>query len=83
MGQTPSAAERAAKRRLWPVRLFKLGAEPPDDLSAMTTPEERLAMMWPLALEAWTLAGLPLPGYARAETPVSLRRLSPPGEVVR
>ena len=75
MSRTPEAtALRAAARRTWPVRKFRLGAEPPDDLSAFTTPEERLAMMWPLALEAWELAGRPLPTYSRGEAPV--RRLA-------
>ncbi len=64
------AAARALARRSWPVRTFRLGAEPGDDLSAFTTPEERLAMMWPLALEAWELTGRPVPAYAREETPV-------------
>jgi hypothetical protein len=57
--------------------VYRLGAEPGDDLSGTTTAEERLAMMWPLALEAWTLAGLSVPGYARHETPVA-RRPWPP-----
>ena len=35
-------------------------------------------MMWPLALEAWELAGRSLPAYTRAETPVHLRPLRPP-----
>jgi hypothetical protein len=63
-------AARAAARRSWPVRKFQLGGEPPDDLSAFTTPEERLAMMWPLALEAWELTGRPVPTYTRNEAPV-------------
>jgi DMSO/TMAO reductase YedYZ molybdopterin-dependent catalytic subunit len=54
------------------VRLVRLGDEGGADLSASTTPEERLAMMWPLALEAWTLTGRPLPDYSRGETPVRL-----------
>ena len=57
------------------MRVYRLGAEPPDDLSATSTPEERLAAMWPLALEAFSLAGRPLPDYARTEAPVTLRRL--------
>lgn len=61
---------RATARRSWPVRLFRLGDEPSDDLSPVTTPEERVAMMWPLALEAWALAGRSVPTYARSETPV-------------
>ena len=64
------SAERAATRRSWPVRRFQFGAEPSDDLSAFTSPEERLAMMWPLALEAWELAGRLLPTYARSDAPV-------------
>jgi hypothetical protein len=57
------------------VRVFRLGSEPPDDLGATSTPEERLAMMWPLALEAFALTGRPFPVYRRAEAPVALRRL--------
>ena len=49
------------------MRLFRLGTEPGDDLTTTTTVGERLAMMWPLALDAWTLAGLPLAFLGRAE----------------
>jgi hypothetical protein len=62
-------------RSSWPVRVFSLGAEPGDDLSATTTAEERLAMVEVLSHEAFALAGLPEPGYARGETPISRRRL--------
>ena len=32
-------------------------------------------MMWPLAIEAWSLTGKPIPDYARNETPIlRLRR---------
>jgi len=57
-------------RSAWPVRKYRLGQEPSDDLSGTTTAEARLAMMWPLALEAWTLTGRPLPDYARCDTPM-------------
>jgi hypothetical protein len=57
------------------VGRYRLGNEPPDDLGATSTPEERLAMMWPLAVEAFSLTGQPLPAYARAEAPVARRRL--------
>jgi hypothetical protein len=67
--------ERAAARRTWPVRTFPLGAEPSEDLSRTSTAAERLAMMWPLALEAWSLTGRPLPEYRRSEAPV--RRIPP------
>jgi len=58
-------------RSSWPVRIHPLRDEPGDDLSLTTTAEERLAMMWPLALEAWTLSGAPLPTYTRSETPIA------------
>lgn len=61
-------------RSEWPVRKYRLGAEPGDDLSDSTTVEQRLAMMWPLALEAWSLTGAPMPDYERAHTPVTIRR---------
>lgn len=67
----PATPDRAS----WPVCKYRLGEEPNDDLSGLTTPEERLAMMWPLALEAWTLAGRPMPIITRAELPV--RRIPP------
>jgi hypothetical protein len=73
--QEDSVSLAATGRGSWPVRSFRLGTEPPDDLSATSTAEERLAMMWSLAIEAFSLAGRPLPGYRRAETPVALRRL--------
>ena len=49
------------------ARAFPIGSDPADDLVARTTPAERLAMVWPLTLEAWSLAGLPLPDYPREE----------------
>ena len=61
---------QAASRREWPIRKYRLGEEPSDDLSESTTPAQRLEMMWPLALEAWSLTGKPLPDYARDEAPV-------------
>lgn len=60
------------------MRSFRLGEEPGDDLSDTTTAAERLAMMWPLAVEAWTLSGRPLPDYDRRSL---TGRLYLPGEV--
>jgi hypothetical protein len=64
---------RAAARGNWPVRVYRLGEEPEDDLGG-TTPEQRLAMIWELSLDAWTLSGRPFPEYSRAETPVRVIR---------
>lgn len=68
---------RAAARGHWPIRIYRLGEEPSEDLSATTTPKERLAMVEELTREAWELAGLPWPTYRRSEIPVRWFR---PGE---
>lgn len=73
-----SAEQRRAKRAQWPVARFRLGDEPSDDLSSVTTPVERIAMMWPLAESAWRLAGRPLPTYDRRNIPARLFRPGTP-----
>jgi hypothetical protein len=70
-----AGAARREKRKSWPVRVFRLGEEPDDDLSQATSAEARLDMMWPLALEAWSLTGRALPDYPREKIPI--RRLPP------
>lgn len=64
-------------RSEWPIRRYRLGAEPRDDLTGSTTAEERLRMMWPMACEGWTLAGRSIPSYRRGQVPSRLYR---PGE---
>jgi hypothetical protein len=70
-----SRSERQARearrlaRQSWPIRRYALGDEPPDDLRQITTPGQRLAMVWPLTLLSWRLAGRELPAYERRETP--------------
>ncbi|MGI8519088.1 MAG: hypothetical protein ACR2MC_00505 [Actinomycetota bacterium] len=56
-------------RRAWPVRVYRLGDEPGDDLSAVSTPEERLAMVAELSRRMWELTGRPVPSYSRAAMP--------------
>ena len=70
----PDARARARARANWPVHRARLGQEPDDDLVRRTTPMERVLMMWPLARDAWILAGKPIPTYRREETPVRLIR---------
>jgi hypothetical protein len=70
------AEARRKAREKWPVVVLHLN-EDSDDISDVTTPAERIAMMWPLALEAWRLAGRPIPDYDRAHTPCRVFR---PGE---
>ena len=70
-----SAAEaRRAARARWPGRKFRLEDAPGPDLSATTTAQQRLAMMWPLACEAWSLAGRAIPDYPRERMPVRVIR---------
>ena len=69
---------RAEARRSWPVRKYRLGEEPSEDLSASTTAAERIGMMWRLAQDAWAMAGRPIPDYPREKTPISVRRLHDP-----
>jgi hypothetical protein len=69
---------RRAQRARWPIVRHRLGEEPIDDLSATTTPAERVAMMWPLALRAWEVAGRPLPNYDRQSLPARLFRAGAP-----
>jgi len=79
-----SAAEEARRtaRAHWPARVFRLEEAPGPDLSATTTADERLAMMWPLAREAWSLAGRPIPQLPRHLTPVRVIRPPDPRRVV-
>jgi hypothetical protein len=70
--------ERRSQRASWPVARYRLGEEPSDDLSAVTTPVERIAMMWTLAVTAWRMAGRPLPTYDRRNLPGKLFRAGAP-----
>lgn len=69
-------AERKRRRQSWPVVVTHLAASDSEDLSSTTTAEERLAMMWRLAQDAWALVPGGIPTYTRAETPVRVIRRS-------
>ena len=73
-----SAEQRRAERAAWPITRHRLGEEPSDDLSAVTTPVQRVAMMWGLAVSAWQIAGRPLPTYDRRALPARLFRAGTP-----
>ena len=60
---------RAAARRQWPMRVVELDEDEVEDLSATTTMEERLAMVWRLTLDSWASSGRPIPNYRREDTP--------------
>jgi len=72
------AMERAERRKLqasqWPVRRYDLGREPLRDPLDRSTIDERIAMMWPLAKEAWSVAGKPIADYERKDMPGALVR---------
>ena len=78
MGVETAGEERRRRRGQWPIRRFRLGEEPNDDLSRATTAEERLAMMWPLALDAFSFQTHRLEPAPRAQWPVRVRRLGQP-----
>ena len=63
------AAGRRAARARWPIQRYALGEEPSEDLSAHTTASERLAMVWPLTVLSWRLAGREIPTYERRDMP--------------
>lgn len=68
--------ESPASHRGEPVRVYRLGEEPGDDLSMITTPVERLAMVEELSVRMWELTGQPMPSYSRATIPVRVIRLA-------
>ena len=57
------------------VRIYRLGEEPRDDLSATTTAEERLRILSDLSRRAWSLSGKPLPTHSRSQAPVRIQPL--------
>lgn len=61
-------------RRQWPVREFELGAEPARDALDRSTVDQRIAIMWSLAREAWAVAGKPIPKYERRDMPGAVFR---------
>jgi hypothetical protein len=67
-----SADERLARSRArfgWPISSHELESAPGANLSETTTAAERLAMMWELAVQSWSLSGRPFPKYRRSEIP--------------
>ena len=44
-------------------------------LIAHLSAAERLALVWTLTQEGWTLSGRAMPSYPRHETPITRRRL--------
>ena len=57
-----------------PIRTYLPGQEPGDDLSATTSPEERIALVWELSRRMWDLTGRPMPDAARSGLPIRVIR---------
>ena len=56
------------------ARVYRLGEEPLDDITATTTAEQRVEMVAELTRRAWELTGKPWPRLPRAEWPVTIVR---------
>jgi hypothetical protein len=78
MVHDPDAAIRARARRHWPVRVVRQDDESCQGDLVAATAAERLAMMWPLAREAFALAGIPTEPRPRSDLRAVLRRLDEP-----
>lgn len=61
--------ERALRRGDWPIVRGALQDIDDSDLSATTTAEQRLEMMWRLSADAWVSSGQPWPDYRRDQAP--------------
>ncbi|MDZ7752588.1 MAG: hypothetical protein U5S82_13185 [Gammaproteobacteria bacterium] len=67
---------RAATRRHWPVKRTTLEDQDTTADLRDLAPEERVGMMWRLALDAWLLSGRAIPQYRRADAPGRVLRLN-------
>lgn len=56
------------------VRVFRLGEEPDDDLSATTTPEERIEMVVTLTRRMVELGAFTPVAYTRSQMPIKVIR---------
>lgn len=63
------AAPPSSQQNRWPVRIGRIEDDPVDDLSGITTPEQRIQMVWDLSARMWELTGRPYPSYQRGEMP--------------
>ncbi|MEO7361978.1 MAG: hypothetical protein ABI120_16725 [Gemmatimonadaceae bacterium] len=71
-----TSSERHNERKLLRARVFKLGTEPTDDLSAETSAAERLLQVDVLSRRMWELTRKEVPTYSRTEMPVRVVRRS-------
>ena len=70
------ARDRSLSRSTMPVRRFRLGEEPADDITATTSASERVEMVVALSRRMLELTGVPVAAYSRDQMPVSIVRLA-------
>jgi hypothetical protein len=70
-------AQRAAARARWPLVKVRLDQEAAPSVSD-ASPEQRVAMVWALTLDAWAIRGEPIPDYPRALAPGRILRPAKP-----
>jgi hypothetical protein len=51
---------QGSRRSMMPIRIRPLHGEDGDLLGRSISPSDRVAMMWPLALDAWAFKGEPV-----------------------
>ncbi len=66
--------ERRAARADMPVRIYRLGEEPPDTWLSSTTAAARFEMVAELSARMFEIGGRPAPSYTRALMPVQVVR---------
>jgi hypothetical protein len=75
MVMDPSEARRAraAGRAGTPVVRVALAHEDSPDVASLDA-SARVAMVWPITLDAWAASGRPMPDYDRGHAPGRIRR---------
>ena len=69
---TPDERARRARARArsgWTGRVLRGSEREADVPPTLSTAEERVAQVWALTLDAWAMAGLPIPDCPRSEAP--------------
>ena len=69
-----AAEARRLARAQWPIRKIALEEEGADDPRDASTVDDRVALVWKLTREAWSLQGRELPSYPRSEAPGRILR---------
>jgi hypothetical protein len=66
--------ERRAARADMPLRIYRLGEEPPETWLASTTAAERFEMVADLSARMFEISGRLVPSYTRASMPMQVVR---------